>query len=559
MRQVARRLLIAILALAAIGLGLQGVLQRSAMIEREREAQATASTLSDNLRAEIEKFELVTLTLATDVQVSDLASGQGGGELATTLNRRLDALRGQLGASVIYVINAQGTTLVASNWQQSDSFVGQNYAFRDYFRQAMSLGNARQYALGTRSRIPGLYLAQRITRNGKNIGVVVVKIQLQALEKSWQTYQGWIYVSDKDGVILLTSRDDARFWTTAPVSPERRRELQRRLDFGSAPLELYRNYEYERNVDGLSPAGSGLVLHVLLPTAKERWQAAFYAWLAAAFLVSVAFAVFLWSRWRRHVIETATQAESARRIQLLKDELTQAGKLAVLGQITAGVAHEINQPLTAIALNASSGRMVAEKEGSETLRVAFERIGDMADRMSRITDELRQFSRRSSRGIGPTRLADAIDGTILLLSDRLSRAETQIVRHPEAESVAVAADRQGIEQILVNLVQNSLDAAEQTGTGGPISLRVTTDSGAGANNASFAHIEIADSGPGIDPSVAERLFQPFITTKDSGLGLGLVISQQIARDLGGDLVFVPPQASAPAGTTFLLSLPLAPQ
>ena len=169
-------------AAALFGLMAQTLLLRRAMADATAQANRTAAALAAGLRSEIDKFELVTAALSTDPEARDLLARPGPAR-AGALNRRLSALRDTLGASVIYLMDENGETLVASNWQQPDSFLGQNYRFRSYFRDALAAGEQRQYALGTRSRIPGLYLARRVGDASRQLGVMVVKIRFDALER----------------------------------------------------------------------------------------------------------------------------------------------------------------------------------------------------------------------------------------------------------------------------------------------------------------------------------------------------------------------------------------
>ena len=536
-------------AAALFGLMAQTLLLRRAMADATAQANRTAAALAAGLRSEIDKFELVTAALSTDPEARDLLARPGPAR-AGALNRRLSALRDTLGASVIYLMDENGETLVASNWQQPDSFLGQNYRFRSYFRDALAAGEQRQYALGTRSRIPGLYLARRVGDASRQLGVMVVKIRFDALERDWRSYPGTVFATNRDGVVLITDDPARRFRTIRPLTAARRAKLREQLDFGAAPLKLDRGIAGGRHsedfVDARVPAGPGLTLYVLEPVRAARSAALAAAWLATAALFSLLAAALLIARARQQTARLAVERGTAQRIELLKDELAQANRLALLGQVVAGVGHEIGQPVSAIVLQADTGRQLSAAGDLAGALQAFTQIGDLTGRITAITAELRQFARRSTRGRGPAAIDEAIAGALLLLSGRITQTGTQIDRSVTHPGLAVQADMQRCEQILVNLLQNALDAAGERG-GAIIGIAASKAGGVVA-------VEVSDNGPGISGEARATLFQPFKTTKPSGLGLGLVISQDISHDLGGDLVLL----ETARNTTFRLTLPAAP-
>ncbi len=539
----------ALLVVALAGLALQTFLVRRAMAEQGFLAGQAAGTIAAGLRSEIEKFELVAVALSTDREARDLLVAPTP-QRQVALNRRLLSLRDELGASVIYVMNLEGDTLVASNWQQTDSFVGQNYRFRSYFRGALQLGEQRQYALGTRSRIPGLYLARRLTDGGHPVGVIVVKIRFDRLEREWRSYPGHVFATNTDGVILITDDPARRFRTLTPLSEERRTTLRGQLDFGDASLTTDPSLGSggaagTNTVARQIAAGAGLTLHVVQPVSDARRNAQLAAWGFTLALATAAAALLLFVRSRRQAVQLAAQRDAAQRIDVLKEELAQANRLAILGQIVAGVGHEIGQPVTAISIQADTGRKLAAAGNAPAAAQAFERIGDLTKRIAAITGELRRFSRRSLRDAGPSPIAEAVGGALQLLSNRITASGTRVDFNSGEQNLRAAADPQRCEQILVNLLQNALDATAGQ-AGAAITVTVAQD---GCN----AVVEVADNGCGIDPAMLPTLFQPFHTGKATGLGLGLVISRDLARDLGGDLALI----EGASGARFRLTLPLA--
>ncbi len=535
------------LALWVVDTSVRGAARKSASAA----ARDDAAIMATGLKSELDKFSLVPLVLAQDPQVQAALSGRAGD--IRDLDRRLETLARQTDASAIYLMNAKGDTLAASNWQLETSFVGSNYSFRRYFKAALVTGTSTQFALGTVSRKPGLYIAHRVMAGGRPAGIVAVKVEFDALEAHWRSASDGVFVTDRNGVVLLTSNSAWRFHVAKGSAAAQRDPTLDRQQFGAdrlPPLELGLTGSSDRLVeapllDTQQPIPlDGWVLHLLVDPSSQISasvaNARFYSLLALALLAAlIGTAVFL--RRRRKV-----QAEQvlARRTQTLRDQLHQANRLATLGQVSAGVGHEISQPVAAARLFAENGEALLAAGKLDDARTNFDRIVGLMDKIGKITAELRRFSRRDAPEPEEMPLATAIDGAVLLLRDRM-RSMDVTVTTPSAEQAAirVRAEPVRLEQVLVNLLQNALDASDRNGR---LDIALAADAGR-------CFLTVSDSGPGINPDVAERLFQPFATTKADGLGLGLVISRDIMRDLGGDLTVQPRQS----GAQFVMEIPRA--
>ena len=246
----------------------------------------------------------------------------------------------------------------------------------------------------------------------------------------------------------------------------------------------------------------------------------------------------------RLVVESEERVEADRRFRAAREELAQANRLGSLGQITAGVAHEINQPLAAIRTFAQNGETLLDRSKPDVARANFGRIVDLADRIGTITGELRNFARRRTPSRGAPTLGSALEGTLLLIGER-ARGIVENIVAPEAQAARVIGDRIRLEQILVNLLQNALDAVV-----GQLRPRITIDAADGADDTLV--VRIGDNGCGVPASLADSLFTPFASAKPEGLGLGLAIARDIAREFGGELALgVPTDGQA---TVFLLTL-----
>lgn len=535
-RYLAGIVAIGILLLATLGLlAIDRTMRASALDEAENAAQNEAAILAAGLESELDKFSLVPLVLARDPQVQSLMTGDRAQQ--PELNQRLQQIATQTGAAVIYLMNRDGLTLAASNWDRPDSFVGSAYGFRRYFRDARISGVATEFALGTVSLRPGLYIARRVDSPSGPVGVVAIKVEFNPLEASWTKATSGVYVTDANGVILVTSNPAWRFSTIRTIEQGLRDAQQDLRQFGKA--ELPRFDLDSVGAVSLTPA----LIESRQPVAPLNWQLHLLSdpstSLAAAkangrllFLLLLVLAIAIAGLAAFGIRRRAARADAVleERTGRLRDQLQQANRLATLGQITAGVGHEIRQPVAAIRILAETGERLGERGAHKEAATNFARITALTDRIGTITDELRRFSRRGDREPRLVPLRQVIDGALLLLRDRVAQLDIDLALPPEPVlDLIVRGEHVGLEQVLVNLLQNAFDA---TARGGRVSVEIS-------EAGQFRQLSVTDNGPGLTSVQRSSLFQPFATTKPDGLGLGLVISQDIMRGLGGDLVEEP--------------------
>lgn len=582
-------LLVAALVIAGAMLAADRYGTARAVADLDQRAQSALPLAAAALAGEIGKQRVLPAALARDADVAALLAHPDA-EAARRMGAKLRALAGEAGASVLYLIGTDGVTVAASNDDAPDSFVGSNYGFRTYFSAAMRDGTALQYALGTVSRRPGLYLSHRVDGPAGPLGVAVVKVELDAVEAGWRQSGYTVYTSDPHGLVLATSRPDWRF----ALLPSHTDEAAARdaLQLGDTPLTPIPLAAARHGlVSGggdppalfapasgtLGPVAPGWGITVLVP-ANAAIASASRTAVVAAFAIALGLVVVVAAILRRgsavrrrQIALTEMNAELERRVEdrtaalseanvalageiehreaaeqrarRLRDELAQANRLSILGQIAAGVAHEINQPVAAIRAYADNAGQFLDAGRLESAAQNMGAIGRMADRIGEITATLRNFARRATSPPAAVAIEDAVDGAIALLAGRIRDSGVVIERVREAESPIVTASRIRLEQILVNLLQNALDAVK-----GRADARIRISV---ASDAEGVRLRVADNGPGIASDVAETLFMPFVTTKETGLGLGLVISSEIARELGGALTL---ERQDGEGATFMLEL-----
>lgn len=544
-------------------------------------ALATARAGADNsatlaiavLRGELDKQRALPLILTRDPDVRGALEGQG----THALDIKLETIAEETSTGVIYLLDRSGRTIAASNWRTPTSFVGADYAFRDYFTRAMAEGRAEQFALGTLSNRPGLYISGRVDGAGGPLGVLVVKVEFDRVEAAWRALGGLTYVADARGVVLLSAVEAWRFHVEAPLDAANAAEIRRTLQFGAAPLELL-PLAWAGDMATATGPFSGRYVLARTPVSTTDWQLTFLlpvdrmirtdrralqTTAALALMPAIALAAFLlWRRQRaavRSLAEARTKAELERRVDErtaelaganarlveemaeraraqerlsdAREELAKANRLATLGQVTAGVAHEINQPLSALRTYAENARAFLARQDGGAVDGALGKVVLLTERIGAITETLRGFARRGDSALEPVALAEAIAGALMILDGafRQSGIVPQVDEVPPG--LRVMARRVELEQVLVNMLRNAVEAvaARAERPDGPL-VGLSVAAGAAA-----VTVTVADRGPGLDDAALAALFTPFRSSKPRGLGLGLVICHDLVAGFGGTL------------------------
>jgi two-component system sensor histidine kinase AauS len=556
------------------------------------------------VESEINKYNYLPSVLELESNVSDLLNSPSA-ELRSKVNDYLEGLNRRSRSRAIYVLDTTGRVLATSNWRDADSYLGEDLSFRAYYQDAIRGLPGRFYGIGSTTGEPGYYLAHGLEEKGKIIGVAVIKVRLEALEERWQRARLEAFVSDENGIIILSSDPARRLKSVRPLTAEIKERLARSLQYYWWPLNELVPLERESIADGVEkltfPANTSVDhehtvvsylaqtreladtpwhLTLLTPLEDLRREAANQGMLVAVACALVAFLLIAWNE-RRKVISTRLAAREAleqanneleRRItdrtadlrasnerlkgqirerrqaeetlRQAQDELIQAGKLAAIGQMSTSIAHELNQPLAALRTLSGNTVRFLERGALDTASANLRTINDLVDRMGRITASLRAFARRGEDK-GQASLSKAVEAALQLLAARLDNGSLAL--HQQIDDVELAIDQTRLEQILVNLIGNALDAMSAQPM--PI-LWLEGDMLDGRYR-----LRVRDNGHGIDAEARKHLFEPFFTTKpgEQGLGLGLTLSASLAAAAGGTLNAEDP---AEGGTMFVLVLPL---
>lgn len=549
--------------------------------------------IARDLESVLEKFETLPFTLAYHPDTSNAIARADDAVLVGSLNMTLQSIQRQAKVSAIYLMDRSGKTLASSNWDQPLSFVGQNFAFRPYFRDAIEGRAGRFYAIGNTTSEPGYFIAQPVypldaADSGMPIGVIAVKISLSEFEQNWRSSEEPIALADASGVVFLSNRAAWRYHSMRDLDEKERTYLAGTLQYAGqniypiASLPKAQKSGFGEHVG--KPVGRLGWELMLFPSQARIQRSATLAALAAA-LILAAIGISWWAmqQRRRRLEERLASRKALQRaaeeldrkiaqrtqelleanqtleakyaklketehlLRSTQNELVQAGKLAMLGQMAAGVTHELNQPLAAIRAFADNAVTFLARGQGDKAGENLAQISAASARMGAIISQLKGFARKSHETVSTVDLAQAVQASALLLESDFRRQDVQfevIIR----ESVQVVGDVVRTEQVLINLLRNALDAVESA----PVRKVEVILERSGAD----ALVCIRDSGAGIPEQVAQHLFEPFFTTKVSGkgLGLGLAISSSIVQAMNGQLTA---QNHAGGGAEFVVRLPAA--
>jgi two-component system C4-dicarboxylate transport sensor histidine kinase DctB len=558
---------IAALLIALVGAIAYTTVVRSSVEDLKGIAEHRLDVIAASLDGELARFDYLPPLLEVNSNIARLFDPAPAAGVQSEVNHYLHSINATAGSTTVYVLNLDGVCLAASDWDQPGTPLGMDLSFRPYMRDALSLGRGRFYGVGITSGLAGYYMSYALHRNGKPIGVVVVKIVLEKAEREWAKLPGDVLVLDERGVAILSSQAGWKYRPLRALDESELRDIGKTRPYGSAALvPLDWKTEIRASPDMSFVRLSGLQYYVasrelplpgwhlllLQNTAAAKAggrNAGIASSLAALALLLGALALLQRQRLLRHrlanqvLLQAANDALESRVIertcelvnsntQLARTqrELVHAGKMAILGQLAAGLVHEINQPLTALRTLSDNACVLIEHGRTDEASANLWRIAQVTERLGMVVGQLKTFAHKSTQLPSPVLMRRAVSGALLLLADRLRKSGVEMQTEIAPEGLTVLADQTRLEQVLVNLIGNGIDAVAKE-----VERRVSVHATQQADGRCI--IVIKDSGPGICDEVLVRLFEPFMTTKPAGmgLGLGLVISAHIVRELGGTL------------------------
>ncbi|BAR70643.1 signal transduction histidine kinase [Pseudomonas aeruginosa] len=558
-----RSLVILALLLAPLLWPLQYFAERYYSEQLAEQNRQTLDLYVANLLGTLRRYEELPQILGGLPVLRQALQQPGDPLLQKIANEALADIRRRTGADVIYLLQPDGTTQVASNWAQADSFVHRNFAFRPYYREAMQGRLARFFGLGTTSIKRGYYFASAVKEGSRIIGVLVVKVDLEHIERLWGNSPEQLLVIDNYGVVILSSREDWRFHASRPLSAAERDEIHANIPYpvqDPKPLRLQQS-------DWLSQSRTlpetGWTVSIYAPRTLIERPVRSVLLIGGATLLALLLLLTLLTLSRRHyldrialeaeakrqleerVLERTRELENAnaqlqqevhereqaqRELMRAQDEVVQAGKLTALGTMSASISHELNQPLAAIRSYADNARVLLDHQRTEDARGNLEQISDLTTRMASIIAHLKAYARGARRAPENVQLQPAIEDALSMVASRRRAMNVELLRDVPDAPLWVQAGETRLRQILGNLLTNALDALAEKAP--PRRLWVIA-----SQDQHGVTLTLRDNGPGFSEDALAHAHEPFFTTKTTakGLGLGLAICDNLLRALGGRL------------------------
>ncbi|WP_050475827.1 sensor histidine kinase [Herbaspirillum rhizosphaerae] len=552
-----------------------------------------------DLQSILDKFETMPFALGALADVDQVLHRPDDAQAIARLNQTLQSIQRQSRVLAIYMMDSKGKTLAASNWNEDTSFIGRDFGFRPYFIEALAGRAGRFYGIGNVSSEPGYFMAQPIypagapRGQGAPIGVMAVKVDLSEFEHTWRSSDDPITLVDSSGVVFLSNRPQWKYHSLRPLDSRRQQELAGTHQYADQPITSVASLRKDWR--------RGFGEHIMQPIARQGWQLMLFPsqariartallWATWVALVMAIAAISLWALYqrRRRLQERLESRDALRRaaqeldatialrtqelrvanqalegryatlkhtesmLRSTQGELVQAGKLAMLGQMAAGMTHELNQPLAAIRAFADNAVQFIRRNQLPQVAENLEHISSASAHMGKIIAQLKGFARKSSDAIAIVDLPQTVEAAVLLLRNEFQQQAVAIeidVRHP----VQVMGDAVRTEQVLINLLRNAIDAVDGVELVADKRVTVILD-----REGKEVVIRIRDTGPGIPDDVAPHLFEPFFTTKSTGkgLGLGLAISSSIVQAMNGQLSA---HNLPEGGAEFIVRLPEIPE
>ena len=599
-----------LISLAALTWSTHAWVQQRQLDELHRTLDSRAELYAASIGGALNKYEFLPLAVAQSEAVAQLIE-QPTPARVSELNAYLVDINRRAGAFAVYVLDENGTTLASSNWQDASSYVGVNYGFRPYFKNAIAGGIGRFYGIGASTFEAGYFISQPVLRHGRIIGIVAAKVNLDWIEQSWRSPGAGeqIWVKDANGVIILASTPSFKFNTLAALSAAAKQDISVQRQFLQENLPILPHRVRRQFADGASvmtleraqtdqlPAlpGKADYLAVNRPLGPLQWkitvlaeldqvdEAARNAAIAAALGWALLMLALMYARQRQRRIadklkaqqtlalayeqleikvaqrtadlvhangrlqaEVGERERAEQTLRYAQAELVQSGKLAAIGQMAAGVTHELNQPLAALQTFSDNAKVFLARGRIDDALDNLSTISDLVKRLGYVTSQLKGFARRSDDARKPVSVRQAFAQTMLQVRTRKNSQRLSLHESWPEEEIIVLCNAIGLEQVLSNLITNAMDAVPETE---PVQIWLQVRS-----EGALAVLHVTDNGPGIALASLDRIFDPFYTTKEHGLGLGLSISAGIVRAAGGALAVRNRSRAEGGGAQFTITL-----
>ena len=527
-------------------------------------AEVRLALYSGNVLTELKRNEFVPILLSRD---PSLIGALNSSDFALT-SARLISLRDEIGAASLMLLDENGRTVAATD----RSLLGSTHGSEAYFVEAQRSNDTVFTTNAAETGARFFTYSRKIRADGAQIGVIVVEVDLQKFQSAWAGFTDAVFVSDSEGIILLATEgrwrgiteEQALSLRSAPSAIQR--AIRATADWTTFPVDAYlRGEAVMRQEARIGFQGWRMVSFTTYASVRERVNTVIaleimgFAILLAAifyFVSRKATSRLLFSERESAELrqlndalqrEIAERQRAERNLEVAEQTLQQSSKLAILGEMSAAVSHELNQPLAAMKTYLAGAKLLLQRKRPDEAQSSFQRIDDLIERMGSITKQLKSYARKGGDAFEAIDVRSSVSSALAMMEPQLRVREVSILSSMPREPVMVYADRIRLEQVLINLLRNALDATK--GIAKP-EVKIIL------SQADDVLIAVRDNGTGIDD--LESLFEPFYTTKapGDGVGLGLAISSGIVNDLGGRMTA---RNGRDGGAVFEIRLPLAGQ
>jgi two-component system, NtrC family, C4-dicarboxylate transport sensor histidine kinase DctB len=524
-------------------------------------AEVRLALYTGNLMAELQRTSVVPLLLAGD---PDLVTALKVGNFSGT-SAKLIALQGELGVASIRLVDADGRVVGATN----RNVLGTNHRNATYFVEAQRAKDTIFSAVKREAGGFDFLYSRAVMGDTSPLGVIIVSVDLMKYERAWAGLQDAIMVTDSEGTVMLATEPRWRGLPSSEALALRdppsaiARALRATAEWTQDPPDAYVRGEAVMRTEARVPfRGWKIATFTAYGSVREQVNG-ILALEIMGFAILMAFTFYLLSRraWSRSVsfqresaelrlLNARLQRAIAEREKVKKDlevaELTlaQSSKLAALGEMSAAVSHELNQPLAAMKTYLAGARLLLQRKRLDEALSSFQRVDDLIERMGAITRQLKSYARKGGEAFEEVDLRACVSSALAMMEPQLKARVVKISRGMPRQAVMVMADRLRLEQVIINLLRNALDATKDMREP---QIDILLSAG------ETATLTVRDNGHGITD--LENLFEPFYTTKKpgEGVGLGLAISSGIVTDLGGRLTA---RNGDGGGAVFEMQLPI---
>ena len=525
-------------------------------------AEVRAALYSNAILSELQRNKNVPLLLSRD---PGMITSLNSDDYSAT-SQRLISFAEEIGVKGIRLLDEDGRVVASSDRNE----LGTNFRDQPFYVDALRANDTVFNATELETGAFQFTYARRIESEKQGIGVIVLDVDLRQFESRWRTPSEAVMVANSEGTIVLAT--DQR-WRGEPLeealilsSP--RNALQKAVEatggiFEIEPPDAYISGEaVMRTEQRIQFRGWRMMSFSNYSGVRERVNGVL-AIEIMVFAILVALTFYVLSRraqsqagiFRRESQELralnarlsreiAERKKMQRNLEVAEQSLAQSQKLAALGEMSAAVSHELNQPLAAMKTYLAGAKLLLQRKRTDEAETSFQRIDDLIERMGAITKQLKSYARKGGDDLQPVDIRDAVWGTLSMMEAQMKRASVELITTLPDEPVVVMGDGLRLEQVIINLIRNALDATKIVDNP---QIDIILAKG------ETATLTVRDNGDGI--TNLDDLFEPFYTTKlpGEGVGLGLAISSGIINDLGGRMTA---RNGQNGGAVFEIQLPL---